>query len=139
MKPIRGFLFLISAVTMLFASVISVRAIGFEAETIYESVFVIYSGNSMGSGFAVGENCIVTNAHVIGSKRQITVATYGGAEYRASLLGMDEKEDIAVWIVKDAAFPFLRIADLTTMKTGDDIYAIGAPKSRRRLSKSRCA
>lgn len=34
---------------------------------------------------------------------------------------------IAVLIVKDAQFPYLDIADLSTMKTGDDIYAIGAP------------
>jgi serine protease Do len=41
---------------------------------------------------------------------------------------MDKYQDIAVLIVNDAHFPFLEIADLSTMKTGDDIYAIGAPK-----------
>ena len=115
-------------VAVLFASTLSVSAIGFEAETVYESVFVIYSGNSLGSGFAVGENCIVTNAHVISNDRNITVVTYGGTEYQASVLGINEKEDIAVLIVKDAKFPYLTIADITTIKTGDDIYAIGAPK-----------
>lgn len=128
MKPIRGLLSLIIVVAVLFASTLSVSAIGFEAETVYESVFVIYSGNSMGSGFAVGENCIVTNAHVIDNRKQISVITYGGTEHKAMLLGMDEKEDIAVLIVKDVEFPYLPVADLSTMKTGDDIYAIGAPK-----------
>jgi serine protease Do len=115
-------------VAVLFASTLSVGAIGFEAETAYESVFVIYSGNSLGSGFAVGENCIVTNAHVIDNPRSITVETYGGTKYKASVLGMNEQQDIAVLIVKDAQFPYLDIADMSTMKTGDDIYAIGAPK-----------
>ena len=115
-------------VAVLFASTSSAGAIGFEAEKAYESVFVIYSGNSLGSGFAVGENCIVTNAHVIDNPRRITVETYGGAEYEASVLGSNEREDIAVLIVKDAKFPYLDIADLSTMKTGDDIYAIGAPQ-----------
>jgi serine protease Do len=114
-------------VAVLFASTLSVGAIGFEAETAYESVFVIYSGNSLGSGFAVGENCIVTNAHVIGNPHSITVETYGGTKHKASVLGMNEQLDIAVLIVKDAQFPYLDIADLSTMKTGDDIYAIGAP------------
>lgn len=128
MKPIRVLLSLIIVVAILFASALSVSAIGFEAEKAYESVFVIYSNNSLGSGFAVGENCIVTNAHVIEDPRSVTVSTYGGTEYRASVLGMNEYEDIAVLIVEDVQFPYLDIADLSTMKTGDDIYAIGAPK-----------
>lgn len=127
MKPIRVLLSLIIVVAVLFASTLSAGAIGFEAEQVYESVFVIYSGNSLGSGFAVGENCIVTNAHVINNPRSITVETYGGTKYKASVLGMNEQQDIAVLIVQDAQFPYLNIADLSTMKTGDDIYAIGAP------------
>lgn len=128
MKLIRVLFSLISVVVVLFASIFSANAIGFEAETVYESVFVLYSGNSLGSGFAVGENCIVTNAHVVKNEKHISVITYGGAEYPASVLGIDEDEDIAVLIVKDVRFPYLKVADLSTMKTGDDIYAIGAPK-----------
>lgn len=127
MKPIRALLSLIIVVAVLFASTLSAGAIGFEAETAYESVFVIYSGNSLGSGFAVGENCIVTNAHVIDNPHNITVETYGGTKYKVSVLGINEQQDIAVLIVQDAKFPYLDIADLSTMKTGDDIYAIGAP------------
>ncbi len=128
MKPIRGLLSLMIVVAVVFASALSVSAIGFEAENAYESVFVIYSGNSMGSGFAIGENCIVTNAHVIENTKRISVVTYGGTEYGASVLGINEDEDIAVLVVNDVSFPFLTVADLSTMKTGDDIYAIGAPK-----------
>lgn len=128
MKPIRGLLSWIIVVAILFASSLSVSAIGFEAEVAYESVFVIYSGTSLGSGFAVGENCIVTNAHVIENKKNINIITYDGTEYQAVVLGINYDEDIAVLVVKNVAFPFLNIADLTTMKTGDDIYAIGAPK-----------
>lgn len=128
MKTIRMICSLIFVVAVLFASTFSAKAIGFEAEKAYESVFVIYSDNSLGSGFAVGENCIVTNAHVIANTRNITVKTYDGSEYKASVLGINEREDIAVLIVSDAMFPVLEIADLGTMKTGDDIYAIGAPK-----------
>lgn len=128
MKPIRVLLSLLIGVVVLFASTLSVHAIGFEAETVYESVFVIYSGNALGSGFAISENCIVTNAHVITQKQDITAVTYGGEQYKTSVAGINEKEDIAVLYVQDATFPFLTVADYTTMKTGDDIYAIGAPK-----------
>ena len=128
MKQIRVLLSMLIVVAVLFASPLSAGAISFEAEAIYESVFIIYSGNSLGSGFAVGENCIVTNAHVITNPKNITVVTYGGTEYQASVLGINEDEDIAVLVVKNVSFPYLTIADISTMKTGDDIYAIGAPK-----------
>ena len=128
MKSIRVLLSLMMVMAVLFASPLSVHAIGFEAETVYESVFVIYSGNSFGSGFAVGENCIVTNAHVIDNDHDITVMTYGGSEYQAKVLGINDNEDIAILFVEDATFPYLQIADMEAMKTGDDIYAIGAPK-----------
>lgn len=126
-QQIRVLLSLMVAAVILLAISLSAGAIGFEAEKAYESVFVIYSGNSLGSGFAVGENCIVTNAHVIDNKRNITVETYGGSKYSASVIGINEYEDIAVLAVADASFPYLKIADLSMMKTGDDIYAIGAP------------
>ena len=128
MKPSRVLLSMLIMVAILFASAFCARAIGFEAETAYESVFVIYSGNSLGSGFAIGENCIVTNAHVIENKRNIRIETYGGQAYQASVLGINQHEDIAVLVVENAKFPYLEIADLSTMKTGDDIYTIGAPK-----------
>ncbi len=128
MKPIKVLLSLMIVVAVLFASTISAYAIGFSAEEIYESVFVIYSGNSLGSGFAVGKNCIVTNAHVISNTRNIYVKSYGGDEYQAKIIGMDESKDIAVLVIEGAEFPYLTIADVSVMNT-DDIYAIGAPKS----------
>lgn len=128
MKPIKVSFLLIVVAAILFASPLSAGAMGFEAEETYESVFVIYCGNAMGSGFALGENCIITNAHVIDSGDDITVLTYGGTEYAACVIGMDEYADIAVLAVPEVSFPVLEVADISAMKTGEDIYAIGAPK-----------
>lgn len=128
MKPIRVLLSLLMVMAILLASPVFASAIGFEAETIYESIFVIYSGNSLGSGFALGANCIITNAHVIADTSQISVLLYSGNEYKATVLGINENEDIAVLVVKNGDFPYLTVADTSMMKTGDDIYAIGAPK-----------
>lgn len=128
MKPIRVLLSLLMVMAILFASTLSASAIGFEAETIYEYIFVIYSGNSLGSGFALGTNCIITNAHVIADNSQISVLSYSGNEYKATVLGINGSEDIAVLVVENGDFPYLAVADTSVMKTGDDIYAIGAPK-----------
>ena len=128
MRTIKVLVSLLVLAAVLFASVLPANAIGFDAEEVYKSVFVVYSGNSLGSGFAIGENCIVTNAHVIENVHSITLTSYEGNKYTASLLGIDEDKDIAVLIIKDASFPYLKMANLSTVKIGDDIYAIGAPK-----------
>lgn len=129
MKTIRNVLIIAVLAAVLFASTVSAFAINFVAEETYESVFVIHSGNSLGSGFALGSNCVITNAHVIQDARHITVRSYDGTERSATVLGMDEDQDIAVLVVAGAQYPTLTVADMQLMQTGDDVYAIGAPKS----------
>lgn len=115
-------------VAMLFAFCLPVAAIGFDAETVYESVFVIVSGNALGSGFAVGENCILTNAHVIEDKRDVTIYTYDGDDFDAQVLCMDEDLDIAVLAVDRTSTP-LPLQKLEDVSIGEDVWAIGAPES----------
>ena len=113
----------------LFAFSTKTYAMGFDAEDVYESVFVVYSGDYIGSGFAIGSNTVVTNAHVIGNTNDVQIYTYSGDVYRASVYLIDNSFDIAVLSVENADFIPLEVGDCETVKTGDDIYAIGAPKS----------
>lgn len=129
MKSLRVLLSLMVVMAVLLATSLPAFAIGFVAEEVYESVFVVYSGNSLGSGFAIGKDCIITNAHVIGNPDKVIVKSYSGEEYPAFVVGIDNEQDIAVLGVSGMEFPYLTIADASSMKTGDDIYAIGAPKS----------
>lgn len=128
MKPIRVLLSLLMVAAILFASTLSANAIGFDAEKAYESVFVVYSKSSLGSGFAIGSNCVITNAHVIDDANNITITSYGGTAYTAVPLGIDWDEDIAVLVIADADFPYLTMAEPSAAKIGNDVYAIGAPK-----------
>ena len=129
MKLQKVLLSLICVVAVLLALPLSASAIGFTAEEKYNSVFVVTSGNSLGSGFAVGENCLITNAHVLDNPNNIVLTTYAGETHAAYLVGYDQDKDIAVLGVKDAKFTPLTIADYKSLNTGDDVYAIGAPKS----------
>ena len=129
MKLQKVLLSLICVVAVLLALPLSASAIGFTAEEKYNSVFVVTSGNSLGSGFAVGENCIITNAHVLDNPNNIMLSTYAGETHTAYLVGYDQDKDIAVLGVKDARFTPLTVADYKSLNTGDDVYAIGAPKS----------
>lgn len=118
---------IIIIITITLASSIPVSAIDFDAEEKYNSVFVISSGQALGSGFAIGENCVVTNAHVIDNQNSIILTGYNGNKYPASLIGFDDNKDIAILAVDNVTFVPLTIA--TVKNAGDDVYAIGAPKS----------
>ena len=112
----------------LFASFSLCLAMGFDAEEVYESVFVVNTNEAIGSGFAVGTNSIITNAHVIEDAQTIWIETYGGEEYTAYVYAADFDLDIALLVVRDTVFTPLPKADVNAAKIGEDIYTIGAPK-----------
>ena len=128
MKLRKSVFCMILALAVLFALPMAASAIGFNAETVYESVFVIYSGNALGSGFSIGKNCIITNAHVIEDISDVTVQTFDGDEFIARVLDMDEDKDIAVLVV-EKELSYLPVADIDETSIGSDVYAIGAPQS----------
>ena len=129
MRMRRGFASIICVLIMLFAFFCPAKAIDFNAEKIYDSVFVVVSGDSMGSGFAIGENCVITNAHVIDDANDIQLNTYTGESYAAKIAGIDFDKDIAVLFVENKTFQPLMVADEGKLNIGDDVYAIGTPKS----------
>lgn len=116
-------------------------ALGFDFDAVSKSVFIIigeykYSGYSVGSGFAIDENYIVTNAHVVAGTERIYIGSYSndasanniGDEYEAELVSMDSELDIAILRVSGVSFPPLTIGDINLVHLGDDVYAIGAPE-----------
>lgn len=128
MRRMATVLIAVLSTAAMLAAAVPAYAIGFDAEReVYPSVFVVYSGNSIGSGFAIGENCLITNAHVLDGDHSVIVESYGGDRYEAKAVIEDETLDIAVLQVPDVSFPVLSVADSAGVKVGDDIYAIGAP------------
>lgn len=129
MKRLKQIIGVLCSFIMLFAFSANCFAMDFDAEVAYESIFVIYSGNYEGSGFAIGFNTVVTNAHVIDNRNDITVKTYSGEEYNASIYLFNEALDIAILSVENAEFTPLEVGDCENIKIGEEIYAIGAPRS----------
>ena len=129
MKQLRYIVMTAVLLGMLLASDLFAYAMGFDAEKTYESVFVIYADNSMGSGFAIGKNSIITNAHVVKGAGDIQVISYTGEQVSANLFFADENTDIALLAVADAAYKPIAIADYEQCSIGDDIYTSGAPNS----------
>lgn len=84
---------------------------------------------SLGSGFVIDESgIIVTNNHVIEGADQITANFNDGTKLTATLVGTDEKTDIAVLKVEPVkpltAIPF---GDSEKLRVGDWVMAIGNP------------
>lgn len=103
-------------------------AMNFDVEKIYPSVVVVYSGNSVGSGFAVDTHRIITNAHVIDSN-DVVVQTYAGDRYSAYVESVNTDLDIAILLVALTSFVALPGANLDVINIGDEVYAIGAPNA----------
>lgn len=127
MKIFKGIIALILSLLIFSVLAVNVCGIGFDAEETYNSVFVINSGNALGSGFTIGKNCIITNAHVIVDSSDVKVMTYDNKKYDATVVAMNEDMDIAVLVVSDVEFPYLPVEDYNNIKIGSDVYAIGAP------------
>ena len=105
----------------------SVYALDFDAEQTFDSVFVVLSDNALGSGFALGKQCVITNAHVIQSTSEIKITAYDGKVYSTIVYCKDDNLDIAVLSVPAANLKPLTIGNTTDIKIGDDVIAIGAP------------
>lgn len=120
--------FLIAAIFLLFPTFFA-KAMGFSAESIYHSVFVITTDTSLGSGFAIGSNSILTNAHVVERAESIFAEAVDGTQYSCSVALLDEDIDIALLVVENGSFTPIPVADNSATEIGDDVYAIGAPNS----------
>lgn len=81
-----------------------------------------------GSGFFISASgYIVTNNHVIDKARDITATLKDGRELKATLVGRDERTDLAVLKVEGSSFPFVQFAPEAKVRVGDWVVAIGNP------------
>ena len=72
---------------------------------------------------------ILTNNHVVGGASKIQVLLANGRRYPASLVGADQKTDLAVIkISAKEALPYVTFGDSDKTKVGDWVVAIGHPR-----------
>jgi serine protease Do len=84
---------------------------------------------SLGSGFIIdGSGFVVTNNHVIENADEITVITHDNEEYKAKLIGTDEKTDLALLKIEAGKpLPFVNWGNSDQTRIGDWVLAIGNP------------
>ncbi|MEQ9151353.1 MAG: Do family serine endopeptidase [Parvibaculum sp.] len=84
---------------------------------------------ALGSGFLISaDGYIVTNNHVVGDGKDITVVRDDGTEMSAKLIGRDPKTDLAlVKVESKEALPYVVFGDSDSVRVGDWVLAVGNP------------
>jgi serine protease Do len=81
-----------------------------------------------GSGFIISKDgYILTNNHVVGDADLITVKIHDGREYKAKVVGSDEKSDVALIKIEGEDLPVLPLGDSDDIEIGEWVVAIGNP------------
>lgn len=81
-----------------------------------------------GSGIIISEDgYIVTNQHVIADATEIVVILNTGTEYKATLVGADERSDLAVLKIDAPGLTAATLGDSSAVEVGDLAVAIGNP------------
>jgi serine protease Do len=87
--------------------------------------------NSLGSGFIVDTaGIVVTNNHVIADADEISIIMNDGSKFKAELVGVDKKTDLAVLKFKPAKpLVAVKFGDSDKLRLGEWVIAIGNPFS----------
>jgi serine protease Do len=87
--------------------------------------------NSLGSGFIVDTSgIVVTNNHVIADADEINIIMNDGSKFKAELVGVDKKTDLAVLRFKPSKpLVAVKFGDSDKLRLGEWVIAIGNPFS----------
>ena len=109
------------------------QVVAITTEVTYTNYFGQTSSQaSCGSGFFITEDgYVLTNYHVISTAHQygyaVSVLTYDGTTYQATIVGVDEDNDIALLKVDATGVTPVTFGDSDSMSVGDTVYAVGNP------------
>jgi len=83
---------------------------------------------SVGSGFVLSsDGYILTNAHVVDDASEVLVTLTDKREFRAKVIGIDKRTDVAVLKIDASGLPKVTIGDPDKLKVGEWVAAIGKP------------
>ncbi|AQR65289.1 hypothetical protein BXU06_09665 [Aquaspirillum sp. LM1] len=86
----------------------------------------IFAGNGHGSGFAISENLILTNYHVVGEANSIVVKFNNGMQVMGKVLASNSGHDVAIVKVDAKLAKHFKVSR-SVPTIGADVYAIGSP------------
>ncbi len=82
----------------------------------------------VGSGFILNaDGYVMTNAHVVEDADEVMVTLTDRREFKAKIVGVDERTDVALVKIEATSLPFVHIGDVSRLKVGEWVIAIGSP------------
>jgi serine protease Do len=84
----------------------------------------------LGSGFIISaDGYVLTNDHVAGNAKEITVTMTNGDKYKAEIIGTDRTTDIALLKIdsKGKELPFIKLGNSEDVIIGEWVIAFGNP------------
>ena len=98
-------------------------------ERVSPGVVQIITPDSGGSGFIItSDGRVVTNEHVVGDHRRVTVRITGAGRYEGRVLGVDAIADLAIVDIEDGGgFTVLDMGDSDSLSIGEDVVTVGFP------------
>ncbi len=84
--------------------------------------------NGLGTGLIISDNgYIVTNNHVIADADEVTVTLSNEKEYDATVVGTDQKSDLAVLKIEASGLAPAELGESENLRVGEWVLAIGSP------------
>ena len=81
-----------------------------------------------GSAFFISKDgYLLTNHHVVEDASKVTIVLNDRREIDATVVGSDERTDVALLKVAGSGFPELRTGNVGQLKVGEPVLAIGSP------------
>ncbi|HEU4923644.1 MAG TPA: DegQ family serine endoprotease [Burkholderiales bacterium] len=86
-------------------------------------------GLGLGSGFIVSQDgYVLTNAHVVAGDGEVTVRLADAKrEFKARVIGADERTDIALLKIEATGLPTVKLGKSEKLQPGEWVAAIGSP------------
>ena len=82
----------------------------------------------VGSGFILSaDGYVMTNAHVVDGADEVIVTLTDSREFKAKIIGADKRSDVALVKIDAAGLPAVRLGDVSKLKVGEWVIAIGSP------------
>jgi serine protease Do len=82
----------------------------------------------LGSGFIISpDGYIVTNDHVAGNAKEVTVTMTNGEKYDAKVVGTDQITDICLLKIDAKNLPYIRLGNSDDVIIGEWVIAMGNP------------
>lgn len=82
----------------------------------------------VGSGFIISDDgYVLTNAHVVDGADEVYVKLTDQREFKAKIVGLDSRTDVAVLKVEGSNLPKVTIGNSAKARVGEWVIAIGSP------------